>query len=128
MSQQHVSNARKKGQQLFMCKAEDTIKGQSLTLAGCYGVANWVCSNLYEIDGKKKKWHNLLDKIKIAIGMKVMVTQNVQTDPNITNGAWGEIVDIILNPDEPPIGDEPIVELKYLPSYILMKLHWTQAT
>ena len=42
-------------------------------------------SNPYEIDGKKKKWHYLLDKIEIAIGMKVMVTQNVQTDLDITS-------------------------------------------
>ena len=57
--------------------------------------------------------------------MKVMVTQNVQTDLDITNGAQGEIVDMILNTDEPPLGDKPIVELKYLPSYILVKLHQT---
>ena len=42
-------------------------------------------SNPYEIGGKKKKWHYLLDKIEIAIGMKVMVTQNVQTDLDITS-------------------------------------------
>ena len=33
-------HCQEKGQQLFMCKAEDTIEGQSLTLAECYGVAN----------------------------------------------------------------------------------------
>ena len=44
------------------------------------------------------------------------------------NGARGEIVDIILNIDEPPMGDEPIVTLKELPAYILVKLHCTCAT
>ena len=111
-----------------MCKAEDTIKEWSLTLTEHYGVANWMHSNPYEIDGKKKKWHYLMDKIEIATGRKVMVTQNVQTDLDITYGAWGEIVDIILNPGEPLIGDEPIAELKYLPSYIHVKLHQTWAT
>ena len=45
-----------------------------------------------------------------------------------TNGAWGEIVDIILHPDEPPIGNDPVVHLKYLPAYLLVKLACTQAS
>ena len=32
---------------------------------------------------------------------------------------------IILHPDELPIGNKPIVWLKYLPAYILVKLTWT---
>lgn len=60
--------------------------------------------------------------------MKVMVTENIETDLDVTNGARGEIVDIILDVDEPPIGDEPIVTLKELPAYILVKLHCTRAT
>jgi len=56
-----------------------------------------------------------------------MVTQNVETDLDITNGARGKIVDIILHLDKPPVGNEP-VKLKYLPSYILVKLDRTRAT
>lgn len=33
-------------------------------------------------------------------GMKVMVTENVETDLNITNGARGTIVGIVCHPDE----------------------------
>ena len=59
--------------------------------------------------------------------MKVMVTENVETDLDIMNGARGEIVNIILDPNEPPIGNDPIVTLKHLPTYILVKMAHTRA-
>jgi hypothetical protein len=37
--------------------------------------------------------------MKIAIGMKVMVTQNIETDLDITNGAQGTITGGVLHPD-----------------------------
>jgi hypothetical protein len=58
-----------------------------------------------------------LCEVKLAIGMKVMVMDNVETDLDITNGAWGEIVNIIIHPDEPPIGNLPVVQLRYMPLY-----------
>jgi ATP-dependent exoDNAse (exonuclease V) alpha subunit len=67
-------------------------------------------------------------KIELAVGMKVMVTSNVETDLDVTNGARGEIVEIILDPREPPVGDGAIVELKYLPVYILVRLQRTRAS
>ena len=78
--------------------------------------------------GRKKKRHDLPDQIEISIGMEVMVTQNVETGLDVTNGARGEIVYMVLHPDEPAIGDEPLVRLKYLPNYILVKLNRTRAT
>lgn len=60
--------------------------------------------------------------------MKVLVTNNVKMDLDVTNGTWGTIVDIILHPDEPPLSHEPIIHLKYLPSYILMKLSHTHTS
>lgn len=60
--------------------------------------------------------------------MKVMVTSNVKTDLDVTNGAHGEIVDIILHPNEPTLEDGPVVKLKYLPSYVLVKLMRTWAS
>ena len=74
---------------------------------------------------RKDKRQELPEKIEIAIGMKVMVTSNVQTDLDITNGACGIIVNIVLHPDEPPLIDNNIVPLKYLPLYILVKLSRT---
>jgi hypothetical protein len=66
--------------------------------------------------------------VELAIGMKVMVTTNLATDLDIANGAHGEIVDIVLHPDEPPINEEAIVTLKFLPVYILVKLSHTKAS
>ena len=60
--------------------------------------------------------------------MKVMVTSNIKTDLDVTNGARGEIVDIILHPDELTLEDGPVVKLKYLPSYVLVKLTRTRAS
>ena len=58
--------------------------------------------------------------------MKVMVTQNLVTDLDITNDARGTIVDIWLHPDEPSICDlQPTIELKYLPPCVLVKLDHT---
>jgi hypothetical protein len=59
--------------------------------------------------------------------MKVMVTQNIETDRDITNSARGTIVKIVLHPDEPALGDQSLVTLKYLPAYILVKLNRTRA-
>ena len=59
--------------------------------------------------------------------MKVMVTKNIEIDLDLTNGAQGEIVDIILHPDEPPIGNAPVVHLKFMPAYILVKLSRSRA-
>ena len=63
------------------------------------------------------------ETINIAIGMKAMVTQNIETDLDITNGARGTIIEIILNPDEPIIsGGTGLTELQHLPVYILVKM------
>lgn len=77
---------------------------------------------------KQRKGKDLPWWIYLAKGMKVMVTDNVKTDLDVTNGTWGEIVDIILHPDEPPISNDPVVHLKYLPAYLLVKLACTQAS
>jgi hypothetical protein len=77
-----------------------------------------------------EKWRKHKDlpwRIKLSKGMKVLVTDNVEMDLDVTNGVQGEIVDIFLHPDEPPPSDKPTVYLKYMPSYILTTLrhhHW----
>ncbi|KIM60951.1 hypothetical protein SCLCIDRAFT_123157, partial [Scleroderma citrinum Foug A] len=77
----------------------------------------------------RQRKQDLPDVIRVACGMKVMVTQNVKMDLDITNGAHGTIVDIWLNPDEPPISTvQPLIQLKYMPVCILVKLERTRAT
>jgi hypothetical protein len=56
-----------------------------------------------------------------------MVTTNIDTDLDITNGTHGVISQVILYPQEPPIGYDPIIHLHNLPSYILVKLNCTHA-
>jgi len=106
------------------CHAEDMIKGQPLTLAECY--AALLC--LQGADSKQHK-QDLPNIMRIAFGMKVMVTQNVKTDLDIANGAQGTIVDIWLDLNELLLAlQQPLIKLKYLPVCILMKLEWTRTS
>jgi len=106
------------------CHAEDTIKGQSLTLAERYAAL----LRLQGADSKQRK-QDLPDVVRIAFGMKVMVTQNVETDLDIANGPRGTIVDIWLDPNEPSLAlQQPLIKLKYLPVCILVKLERTCAS
>ena len=53
----------------------------------------------------------------------MMVTNNIETDLNITNCACAEIIDIILHPDEPVIDpNKAVVQLKYMPAYLLVEV------
>lgn len=114
---------RESGRQLFICTAEDTIGGRELNLPERYAVAM-----RSKTQGRRKR-KDLPWRIEIAKGMKVLVTDNIETDLDVTNGARGEIVDIILHPDEPPISDsDPVVYLQYVPAYILVKLSRTRAS
>jgi hypothetical protein len=113
------------GERLFICRSEDTIQKRPLTTLERYAVAS---------GGQTKKRHRkkvnggLPTTIEITKGMQVMVTTNIETDLDIANGARGEIVDIILHPDEPELPDTPIVTLTRLPAYLLVKLTRTRAT
>jgi len=106
---------------LFICPSLDTIKGSPLTLEERYALVS------PPKKGKRRRDKGLPDSIHLAIGMKVMVTNNLQTDLDITNGARGIIIDIILNPDEPPLDEGSVVKLKYLPECVLVKLSRTRA-
>ena len=56
---------------------------------------------IYKGKGSGRNAKDLPHQVELAVGMRVMVANNVETDLDITNGAQGEIVDIILHPDEP---------------------------
>ena len=106
--QQHATETR---HIVFTAEAEDTIKGQPLTLEQRYAAASRHAAKGF---GKEDK-DGLLESVHMAIGMKVMVTRNVETDLDITNGTRGTIVDILLHPEEPVITIlEPRIHLKHL--------------
>lgn len=109
------------GNRLFICPALDTIKGAPLTLKEQYALAG------RHKNARRRRNKDLPESIYLAIGMKVMVTNNLQTDLDITNGARGVIADIILNHNEPPLEDGSIVHLKFLPECVLVKLSRTRA-
>jgi ATP-dependent exoDNAse (exonuclease V) alpha subunit len=103
------------------CQISMQSRGTSLTLEERYALAR------PPKKGRRRHDKGLPESIHISIGMKVMVTNNLQTDLDITNGARGIITDIILNPDEPPLEEGPVVTLKFLPECILVKLSRTRA-
>jgi ATP-dependent exoDNAse (exonuclease V) alpha subunit len=70
------------------------------------------------LDGTK-----LPDIICFAIGAKVMVTSNINTDINVANGTRGKIVEVTLDPREAEtVRWGPRITLRYPPCCILLKL------
>jgi ATP-dependent exoDNAse (exonuclease V) alpha subunit len=107
-----------------MCKANDTIQGQELTLMERYAVATKPSGR----NAKQDERAALPNVIELAVGMKVMVTFNVDTELDVANGARGEVKEIILDERESKFcTTKPIVELDYPPAYVLIKLNRTKA-
>jgi hypothetical protein len=112
---------RKSGRQLFICPAQDTVEDCPLTLSQRISVARFSPE-------KKNRGTLLADEVELAKGLKVMVTNNLATDLDITNRARGEIVDIIFDKDEPDFPDSLIVRLHKMPRCVLVKLARTRAS
>jgi hypothetical protein len=108
------------GRQLFQCPAEDTIDGNQLTKIQR---VQFMMSKAV----RQQEKTGLPTMIELAVGMKVMVTFNVQTEMDIANGARGEIVNIVLDERETTYdSDSPIVRLFHPPSHILVRLYRTK--
>jgi PIF1-like helicase len=119
-----LKDCKSKGIQLFWCQAEDTIEGRPLSIEEHFGVlgmtSQWRGRNRKEKGG-------LQNVVELAIGMKVMVTYNINTDLDIANGARGQIVNIVLDESEPEFSREAkIVDLKFPPLYVLVQLSRTK--
>ena len=79
----------------------------------------------YDVKSNSNDLPNLLE---LAIGMPVLITHNIRTDLDITNGTRGTITNIILHPMEAlPPQSSLIVELQHLPLFVLVKLEHTRA-
>ena len=109
------------GHRLFICPTLDTIKGAPLKLEERYALAS------RHKNTRRRRNKDLPESISLAVGMKVMVTNNLQTDLDITNGARGIVTDIILNHNEPALDDGSTARLKFLPECVLVKLSRTRA-
>lgn len=105
-------------QQLFICPAKDRIGERTLSTQ----------ERIHVGTSRSSKGRKVLpSEIEIAVGMKVLVTYNLETELDITNGARGTITDIILDPRESYQDNQsPVFRLQYLPKYILVKLERTK--
>jgi hypothetical protein len=99
----------------------ETIKGSPLTLGEHYSLAN------HTKNTKRRHKKDLPEMIHLVLGMKVMVTNNLQTNLDITNGAHGIITNILLSHYEPPLEETSTVTLKFMPECVLVKLDHTHA-
>ncbi|KAJ3559330.1 hypothetical protein NM688_g415 [Phlebia brevispora] len=111
------------GVQQFISVAKDSINGRPLTNFERLLVARKKGSHH---GNSSKEGTKLPDEVRLAKGMKVMVTLNIHTDIDITNGARGEVVDIILQPEESASLDAQTVILSTPPAYVLVRLERTR--
>lgn len=110
-------------QRLYLCPAEDTIGGRPVTNEEKIAI-------LTQTKGTKLEMERggLMKDIELAIGAPVMVTLNIHTDMDITNGVQGEIQGIVLDERERLITTKETnsVCLRYSPQYVLVKLNCTK--
>ncbi|EIM88690.1 uncharacterized protein STEHIDRAFT_45213, partial [Stereum hirsutum FP-91666 SS1] len=119
-------HCRRRGARRYVVRAEDTINNRGrrrdLTLEEQIEVQKRRLKS-----GREDKRNSLPDVVEIAIGMKVMVTTNLETDLDIANGARGTVVGIVLHQAEGVVGDGDTVTLHHMPPYILVRLDRTRA-
>lgn len=95
------------------------IDGQPLTPAERYAV---ITKEGQKKDGGEER-AGLSKTVELTVGMPVMVTWNVHTELDVANGSRGEIVGIVLHPEE--VGHEEgecVWKLSRPPLYILVRL------
>lgn len=114
------SHCKRNRLQMFVCPADDTIRGRRLGLEERLSVA------LKRSGTRAGESKSLPDDVTLSVGMKVMVTLNVDVDADITNGARGVIEDIVLDPREPACENDTVIRLTYPPCYLLVKLSRTR--
>lgn len=113
---------------LYICPAEDTIKGRPLTILERWRAGNKKTRS--KADRGRRLQGKLPDRIELAVGMEVMVTYNVDTNLDVANGARGVVEKIILDRRETRTRSNnanPEVKLTYPPECVLVRLYRTKA-
>ena len=108
---------------LYLCPAEDMVDGRPVTNDEKIAIAT-------RTKGSKSTMERagLMKDVELAIGAPVMVTLNIHTELDVTNGVRGVIEGIVLDERERQIGpNEHMVQLRYPPRYVLVKLLRTKA-
>ncbi|KAG8215547.1 hypothetical protein J3R82DRAFT_9209, partial [Butyriboletus roseoflavus] len=101
--------------QIFVIPAEHGTARRSLNAAE---VADNACS---AVCSSEYRSYELPEILELAIGMPVLITQNIHTELDITNGARGTVVDIVLNQAEPPPSrTHRVVDLLHPPAFVLV--------
>lgn len=77
------------GDAYFTVKARDRYRGRPLDLAEKWAIAT------------VQNTSDLRETINIAIAIKIMITCDTNIDLDVTNGARGKIIEIVLREDEP---------------------------
>ncbi|KIY43877.1 hypothetical protein FISHEDRAFT_11429, partial [Fistulina hepatica ATCC 64428] len=105
------------GQKLYVCPAHDTIANRRLSPLEKF------VAQVREAKNNK----GLPQSVEIAIGADVSITQNLDTDLDITNGARGKISGIVLDENEPiHDDDDAVVTLQFPPRYVLVQMDRTR--
>ncbi|KAI6094107.1 hypothetical protein F5141DRAFT_1180375, partial [Pisolithus sp. B1] len=93
-------HASREGQSCCVpCTTQSTVRlcqSRNATPLYCVRVEAW------ELQSRHRKG-DLPNTVELSVGMRVIVTQNVETDLDITDGMRGLIVDIVLHLEEPPL-------------------------
>jgi hypothetical protein len=108
------------GEVLFICPAEDSTHGQPLDSRQRMTVAGM----------SLKDTEQLPTMLRLVKGMRVMVTCNLATAANLSNGSRGTVVDFKLDVREDHIVDEDIVDrtvfLHYPPALVIVELDFCE--
>jgi hypothetical protein len=109
---------------MYVCPAEDTIHGQSVTNAEKIAIMTQ-----FKGSQSQSECTSLMKEIELAIGALVMVTLNIFMDLDMANGVQGTIEEIVLDECEQQIftKDSQTIHLHYPPQYVLVKLLQTKA-
>lgn len=103
---------------LYILVAHDTVKGETVSPAQRLAIA---------IHGKRQSQYKenagLMKEVELAIGMPVLVTSNIHTELDLTNGARGEVVGIVLCHSLSPAN---VIHLQRPPQYVLVKFPHTR--
>jgi hypothetical protein len=115
-------HCRRAGERIYFCPAEDSIGTRDVTKE-----EKWVIVNAANLKGGNAGSRTQPNMVTLAVGMRAMVTWNVNTELDVANGARGIITRITLDSRETADIQGHEVRLKYPPAYVLVKLDRTKA-
>jgi hypothetical protein len=104
---------------LFICPAHDECHGRPLALSERCDLAIKMKS--------AKRSKATANIVEFATGAQVLVTQNLDVDIDVTNGVRGEIVGVVLDPEEEAeLEEAAVVKLTRMPKCLLVKMARTR--